>query len=124
MKLEWVDDGSDAVKILIGPKAAFRIDNGRGSKTWFNSMVVAHGGPSERDNMELTGPEPVTFGDGDVLPAAVVYECIKTMEEECVAIPWKKGDVLLIDNLAVLHSRRPIVNSETHTRRVLASICK
>lgn len=123
MKLEWTDDGSEAVKILIGPKPAFRIDNGRRSKTWFNSMVVAHGGPTERDN-KLILPEPVTFGDGTPLPADVVYDCIKILEDECVAIPWKKGDVLIIDNLSVLHSRRPVVNSQTRTRRVLASICK
>ncbi|KAJ9568455.1 hypothetical protein OSB04_004421 [Centaurea solstitialis] len=116
MKLEWVnDDGSDSVKILIGPKPAFRVDDERQSKTWFNSMVVAHGGPGERDNT-VVQPEPVTFGDGSPLPTHIVYDCINILEEECVAIPWKKGDVLLIDNLSVLHSRRPIVNSQTHNK--------
>ena len=39
MKLEWInDDGSD----LLRPKPAFRVDNVRQSKTWNNSMVVAH----------------------------------------------------------------------------------
>ncbi|KAI7741347.1 hypothetical protein M8C21_029252, partial [Ambrosia artemisiifolia] len=119
MKLEWVNDSSDSVKILIGPKPAFRDDNSRLGKTWFNSIVVAHGGPEQR----VVQPEPVTFGDLNPLPSHVVYDCIKILEEESAAIPWKKGDVLLIDNLAVLHSRRPIVNSSAHTRRVLASIC-
>ncbi|TXG68822.1 hypothetical protein EZV62_003757 [Acer yangbiense] len=47
-------------------------------------------------------------------------ECLKILEEECVAIPWQGGDVLLIDNWAELHTRRP-TNSP---RRVLASFCK
>ncbi|CAN1836787.1 Clavaminate synthase-like protein At3g21360 [Linum perenne] len=42
------------------------------------------------------------------------------MEEESVAIPWEKGDVLLIDNLAVLHSRKLF----TPPRRILAALCK
>ncbi|PWA51091.1 hypothetical protein CTI12_AA467550 [Artemisia annua] len=58
------------------------------------------------------------------LPAQVLYDCIKTLEEEYVTILLKKGDVLLIDNLEVLHSRRPMVNSQINTRRALASICK
>ncbi|KAI3761595.1 hypothetical protein L1987_52015 [Smallanthus sonchifolius] len=123
MRLEWINDGSDSVKILIGPKPTFRVDKSRQRKTWFNSIVVAHGGQDQRDNM-VVQPEPVTFGDEKPLPTHAVYDCIKILEEESVAIPWEKGDVLLIDNLAVLHSRRPIVNSQTHTRRVLASICK
>ena len=31
----------------------------------------------------------------------------KVLEEESAVIPWQKGDVLLIDNKLVLHSRRP-----------------
>ncbi|KAJ9568452.1 hypothetical protein OSB04_004418 [Centaurea solstitialis] len=127
MKLEWIDDDLDLVKITIGPKLAFRVDNARQSKTWFNSMVVNHthagSRPCKRDNTIIQF-EPVTFGNGASLPDNVVYDCIKILEEECVAIPWKKGDILLLDNLAVMHGRRSIVNSEAHTRRILASICK
>ncbi|XP_024969859.1 clavaminate synthase-like protein At3g21360 [Cynara cardunculus var. scolymus] len=124
MKLEWIDDdGLDSVKMIIGPLSAFRVDKARQSKTWFNSLVVGHGHGSQ-DNSTVVQPDPVTFGDGKPIPVDMVYDCIKILEEECVAIPWKKGDVLLIDNLAVLHSRRPCVNSQARSRRVLASLCK
>ncbi|KAK2654608.1 hypothetical protein Ddye_014464 [Dipteronia dyeriana] len=72
---------------------------------------------------EVAGIAPlktITLGDSKPLPADICYECLKIFEEECVAIPWKKGDVLLIDNWAELHARRP-TNSPRH---VLASLCK
>ncbi|KAH1105061.1 hypothetical protein GYH30_038378 [Glycine max] len=43
---------------------------------------------------------------GQPLPSHIVYDCLHILEEESVAIPWQKGDVLLIDNWAVLYSRR------------------
>jgi alpha-ketoglutarate-dependent taurine dioxygenase len=40
------------------------------------------------------------------------------MQQECVAFRWQKGDLLVIDNALVMHSRRPF----TGPRRILASI--
>ncbi|RZB84570.1 Clavaminate synthase-like protein, partial [Glycine soja] len=48
----------------------------------------------------------VNFKYGQPLPSHIVYDCLHILEEESVAIPWQKGDVLLIDNWAVLYSRR------------------
>ncbi|KAI3759719.1 hypothetical protein L6452_07736 [Arctium lappa] len=125
MNLEWIDDdGSDSVKMILGPMAAFRDDDVRQSKSWFNSLVVAHGHGAQDNNNAVVQPDTVTFGDGKSIPVETVYDCIEILEEECGAIPWKKGYVLLIDNLSVLHSRRPCVNSRDRSRRVLASLCK
>ncbi|KAL1349375.1 hypothetical protein HN51_025867 [Arachis hypogaea] len=105
MKLEWLEEGG--VKMIIGPVEGVRYDERRGCKVWFHTMV-GWDDPSK----------PVTFGDGEPLPEGAVTECLRIMEEECVAIPWNKGDVLIIDNLAVLHARRPC----NTPRRVLASL--
>ncbi|KAJ0008192.1 hypothetical protein Pint_29597 [Pistacia integerrima] len=113
-KLEWMKDGG--VKTTIGPIPAIKYDKLRQRKIWFNSMVPAYIGWKSEQN----DPVGVTFGDGKPLPADIIYDCLKIMEEECVAIPWQKGDVLLIDNLAVLHARR----SSNPPRRILASLCK
>ncbi|KAH1055105.1 hypothetical protein J1N35_033170 [Gossypium stocksii] len=114
MKLEWLSNG---VKTVMGPIPAIKYDKSRQRKIWFNSMVAAYTGWEDARNDPV---KAVTFGDGQPLPADIIYDCLKILEDECVPIPWKKGDVMLIDNLATLHSRR----SFDPPRRVLASLCK
>ncbi|KAF7826092.1 clavaminate synthase-like protein [Senna tora] len=114
MKLEWLEDG---VKTIMGPIPAIKYDKKRERKIWFNSMVAAYTGWQDERNDPV---KAVTFGDGSPLPADIVHDCLKMLEEESVSIPWQKGDVMLLDNWAVLHSRR----SFTPPRRVLASLIK
>ncbi|CAJ1955320.1 unnamed protein product [Sphenostylis stenocarpa] len=114
MKLEWLEDG---VKTVMGPIPGVKYDERRQRKIWFNSMVAAYTGWKDERNDPV---KAVTFGDGEPLPPDTVYDCLQILEEESVAIPWQKGDILLIDNWAVLHSRR----SFDPPRRVLASLVK
>ncbi|OIT05263.1 PREDICTED: clavaminate synthase-like protein At3g21360 [Nicotiana attenuata] len=114
MKLEWIEDG---VKTVMGPIPGIKFNQVRQQKIWFNSMVAAYTGWKDTRNDPV---KAVTFGDGQPLPAEVIHDCLRILEDESVAVPWKKGDVLLIDNLAVLHSRKPF----NPPRRILASLCK
>lgn len=114
MKVEWTEDGA---KTIMGPIPAITRDETRQRKIWFNSMVAAYTGWEDKRN---DPKKAVTFGDGSPLPDHIIHDCLKILEEESVAIPWQKSDVLLIDNLAVLHSRKPF----TPPRRILASLCK
>ncbi|KAL1345168.1 hypothetical protein HN51_018956 [Arachis hypogaea] len=110
MKFEWLED---VVKTIMGPIPAVKYDKSRNRKIWFNSMVATYTGWEDERNDPV---KAVTFGDGQPLPSNVVYDCLKLLEEESVAIPWQKGDVLLIDNWADLHSRKSFIPP----RRVVA----
>ncbi|KAK8951449.1 Clavaminate synthase-like protein [Platanthera zijinensis] len=48
------------------------------------------------------------FGDGSApFPPSALNTYREILAENCVDIKWQKGDVLLVDNLAVQHARRP-----------------
>ncbi|GKC12039.1 clavaminate synthase-like protein, partial [Tanacetum coccineum] len=112
-KLEWIGDNA---KVIIGPKPSFRYDEARKRKIWFNGLAIAYGGVKDKLNDDPA--KEVVFGDGEPLPPEKVEDMLKMLDEECVALQWQKGDVLLLDNLAVLHARRPLL---APPRRILAS---
>ncbi|CAI0423457.1 unnamed protein product [Linum tenue] len=119
MKLEWIKDGSSA-RIIMGPIPAIKYDRPRDRKIWFNGMVAAYTISRDDNGQSDELTKAAAFGNGDPLPSDIVYDCLQIMEEESVAIPWQKGDVLLIDNCVVLHARKIF----TPPRRVLAALCK
>lgn len=116
-KVEWIQ--GNTVKVTTGPLPAFRFNKQNQHKTWFNNIVNTNTRPM---NGNIDDHDTyVELGNGDLVPDHVVKDCLKIMEEECVVIPWKKGDVMLINNLTVLHARQPLLKPP---RRVLASLCK
>ncbi|KAL8217376.1 hypothetical protein R6Q57_020749 [Mikania cordata] len=116
VRLEWI--GTSA-KLTRNPLPAIGFDKENGRKTWFNSILAAYSEPES----EKVGPPKTSaeLGNGDPVDDDVLKDVLKILKEECVAIPWKKGDVLLINNLTVLHGRRPLVRAP---RRILVSLCK
>eukprot|EP00249_Psilotum_nudum_P011201 c23023_g1_i1 orf=82-1077(+) len=108
VRLEWLPDRN--VKFIQGPYKSIRIFDERGRKTWFNNMTGYYS----------PGSDIVTLGDGSPLTGEPVSACVRIEHEEAVTIPWEEGDVMLLDNLAVMHGRRPC----KPPRRVLVSMCK
>ncbi|TVU09197.1 hypothetical protein EJB05_42645, partial [Eragrostis curvula] len=109
MDLEWLPDGS--VKTLLGPRGLTRVFPGRrGRRMWFNTVVGMHGG-------DLSS---ATIADGGEIPASFVRRCEEIIEEESIQFRWRRGDILILDNLATLHARRPSLPP----RRVLVATCK
>ena len=78
-------------------------------------MVAAYMGWIDQRNDPR---KAVVCGDGTAVDGAALEATNQAMTEECVAFQWREGDVLLIDNALVMHSRRPY----TGARRILASI--
>lgn len=48
-----------------------------------------------------------TFSDGDPIPASDVAAVFDAMWKNMVITPWKKGDIVAIDNFAIGHGRLP-----------------
>ncbi|XP_077244030.1 clavaminate synthase-like protein At3g21360 [Tasmannia lanceolata] len=109
MDMEWQPNG--AAKTILGPRSLTRVFPGRKErKMWFNTIVGMHG-------KEFSS---ATFADGSELPENAVKRCGEIIEEESIQFKWQKGDILFLDNLALLHGRRPSLPP----RRVLVATCK
>ncbi|XP_047322600.1 clavaminate synthase-like protein At3g21360 [Impatiens glandulifera] len=109
MDMEWLPDGG--VKTILVPRQLTRVFEGRkGRKMWFNTVVGMHG-------KELSS---ATMADGTLIADEVVKRCGEIIEEESIQFKWEKGDVLFLDNMALLHGRRPSLPP----RRVLVATCK
>ncbi|EEF38002.1 clavaminate synthase-like protein At3g21360 [Ricinus communis] len=109
MDMEWMADGG--VKTRLGPRPLTRVFDGRkGRRMWFNTVVGMHG-------KELSS---ATMADGTEIPEHVVKRCEQIIEEESIQFKWETGDVLFLDNLALLHGRRPSLPP----RKVLVATCK
>ncbi len=115
--MEWTWLDNDELHTVTRPLPAIRTDPRSGKKTFFNSVVAAYTGWVDARNDPT---KSVRCGYDTPVDGAVLLETAKAMTEECVAFKWKKGDVLLIDNALVMHSRRPFAGA----RRILASIAQ
>jgi len=71
-------------------------------KRFFNQIFAAHRGWT--DDLNKPG-QSVVFGDGGEMPWEAMAMMARVFEEESVVVPWCVGDVLLINNLRVMHSR-------------------
>jgi hypothetical protein len=89
-----------------------------GKRRFFNQIIAAHAG--WRDELNAPG-EAVVFGDGGAMPAEAFEAMEAVFREAAVAVPWRHGDVMLLNNLQVMHSRERFEHGE-NKRRVLASL--
>ncbi|KAK4430167.1 Clavaminate synthase-like protein [Sesamum alatum] len=109
MDVEWLPNGG--VKTILGPRSLTRVFDGRkGRRMWFNTLVGMQG-------KELSS---ATMADGSEIPEKIVRRCEEIIEEESIQFKWEKGDVLFLDNYALLHGRRPSLPP----RRGLVATCK
>ncbi|KAG8166559.1 hypothetical protein KVR01_002248 [Diaporthe batatas] len=115
MELEWLE--GNLLKTTTAVIPATKKDPRTGKTSWFNSIVAAFTGWKDSRNDPR---KAVVFGDGSPLDAEVLRRCQEIMAELSVAFTWNRGDVLLVDNWATLHSR----NSFKGERIIYASLWK
>lgn len=120
---EWTPDGGlrtsrQAEAVLRHPVT--------GEAVFFNQLALHH--PSSLDPetrsslLAICGdqgmPRNVFWGDGTVIDDAVVAEVRDLMDRESVAFSWQEGDVLVLDNMLVAHSRSPF----TGPRKIVVAL--
>lgn len=108
----WLQDDALSVQTPVLPAIeAF----GGGREVFFNQIVAAAAGwnPSEDDNEAR-----LCFGDGSMMDSDHLQIAIDTCYEHSVDLRWQTGEIALLDNLQVMHGRRPFAG----TRSILASL--
>ncbi|QKV97144.1 TauD/TfdA family dioxygenase [Streptomyces sp. NA02950] len=96
-------------------RPALAVHPGTGQRVWFNHAVFFH--PSslpEQVNAQVGGqlteadlPATTCYGDGSPIPAEELDHLRSAYAAERVAVPWERGDVLVVDNLLAAHGREP-----------------
>lgn len=117
-RVEWLAD--ESLKMISGPFKGTRSFGRQGQNAWFNAIAVYFKRASTKTGLSSDTPYDVIFGDGSRLPADAVEASVNIIEDLSVDIAWQKGDLMIVDNFAVMHGRRPY----KPPRRVLVFLCK
>jgi alpha-ketoglutarate-dependent taurine dioxygenase len=86
-----------------------------GEQVWFNQVAFLNGrtlDPVIREYLtDVYGPDGLPFdtgcGDGTALSDETVETINAAYRDASVGEPWQRGDVLLVDNIRMAHSRDP-----------------
>ena len=89
---------------------------------FFNQILLHHSAcldPEVRDAFQQVlhdgeTAREVRFGDGSPIPDAWVNEILEAHVRVATAFRWEAGDIVVADNLAVAHARRPYVGERRH----------
>ena len=126
MKLMWRNDGSVSVS-TIRPATAIHPVTGE-VIVWFNQADQFH--PSTHPpalyrqmmaiykGRENELPQNVSFGDGSPIPIGYLETIRQITRKHITVFPWRKGDLLMVDNMLVAHGRMPFKGP----RRILVSM--
>lgn len=68
-------------------------------------------------------PQNTFYGDGSPIETAFITHLQQAYQEVMVRFPWRKGDMLMLDNMLALHSRRPFTGPR-HVMVAMARPCR
>lgn len=120
---EWTEAGG----LRISQVRPAMIDHPvTGEEVWFNQVDQWHPAALGDETMQALMsivpedelPQSVAFADGSPIPADCALRVRQIGLELAVDVDWRRGDVLLVDNVAVGHGRR----SFTGSRRILVAM--
>jgi len=111
MSAEWTSLGLRVRQ----PAKAVRTHPRTGERIFFNQIQLHHVRCLDDETRTALRqlfadedlPRNVYFGDGTPIPDEVVDRLGDLYEELCVEFPWRKSDLVAVDNMLVSHARRP-----------------
>jgi alpha-ketoglutarate-dependent taurine dioxygenase len=123
IQCEWKGDHRLTTRVVRKAIASHPVSH---ELTWFNHAVFLHISTLPPDTRNaLTGmfkdedlPNNTYYGDGAPIEAEVLDHLREAYREEAVMFPWQTGDVLMLENMLVAHSRSPF----TGPRKVLVGM--
>ncbi|KAF4972484.1 hypothetical protein FSARC_956 [Fusarium sarcochroum] len=113
-RFEWHEDGSLSVTHVVPGATVFF---GNLTSAWGRSRHHGATRPPFRGDDGSYHPPP-EFGDGTPMNFEDLDLLLKIAEEGAVDVEWEQGDLVLLDNYAVQHSRKPWKGK----RQVLAAL--
>jgi alpha-ketoglutarate-dependent taurine dioxygenase len=123
IECEWKDDNHVRTRQV---RPAVRKHPKTGEVVWFNHVAFWHISSLRPEMRELflaqfSGeelPYNTYYGDGAEIEDSVVEDIREAYKEEAVTFGWRKGDLLMMDNMIAAHGRNPY----SGPRAILASM--
>ncbi|HEX7182938.1 MAG TPA: TauD/TfdA family dioxygenase [Thermoanaerobaculia bacterium] len=112
IELEWKEDGGLRTRQVCQGVARHPIT---GAMVWFNQAHLFHVSslaPEVRAALlarhgERDLPRNAYFGDGSPIDEDALEEVRQAYRSESVDVPWRNGDLVLLDNMLAAHGRAP-----------------
>jgi alpha-ketoglutarate-dependent taurine dioxygenase len=116
LEFEWI--GNDQIRTKQRAQAV-EAHPRSGELIWFNQAHLFHVSRSQVEVREwlLSGndednlPRSIYFGDDSRIETAMLDEIVDVHDRLAIVFQWRKGDVLLIDNMLTAHGRRRFTGS-------------
>ena len=109
---QWQSDGALAVTTPVLPAVKFSTD---GRRVFFNQLIAAFRGWQTNRALDR---KSICFGDDSIISDDDMTVVSEIADELTFDMPWRAGDVALLDNLLVMHGRHPFKGD----RSILASL--
>lgn len=120
----WIEIVQKRPGVMAHPKT--------GEMTWFNQCHLFDFNPRYVGTfnyyaMKLfyfrrhTKIHDVEFGDGSPIPREDIYHILDVLSKNTIRFPWRKGDVLVLDNVLTMHARESFTDRR---RRILTTVTR
>jgi alpha-ketoglutarate-dependent taurine dioxygenase len=104
---EWKSDGGLRVSQV---RPATIIHPQTDEEVWFNQADGFHPSNLDRETYELMNGNfrlNACFGDGSPFDVSMLEHIRAVLREETIPVKWRKGDILVVDNILAAHGRMP-----------------